>query len=266
MQGLVNAEIDKWIRPWEVESFDNLLNRDERFFSLVIKGMLSWLNSHLQMYGKPIRHFIFNTGSSYMYIEDNGYDYSVSETNGEDWMYMETPRCLVNVGSFTIPTEELTAPYVRGVYERISNAKGKEGQIVGYNAEMHRLPVEFTVTLKYVFSNFNEALIFVQELFETVLFQQYFNIIYLGQIIKCSLEIDSDSNIEFPNVDLTSKESNMRTMEFNVKVCTNLPIINTSTECECSKVIAKIDNSINFFNKEIDNRNSDPQLAVKRIE
>lgn len=237
MQNLINKEVDFWERPWNKEKFDDLYDRDERFFAIVIKGALSWLNSNLMMYNRPIRHFIFNTGSSYLYLENNGYEYNWCETTGENLMYMETPRCLVKIGSFNVPLEELTAPYIRGEYERISNAKETKGQIVAYNAEMQRLPVEFNLNLNYVFSTFNEAIIFTQELMENVLFQQYFDVIYLGQIIKCSIEINADTNIEFQEVDLASQEVNQRTMSFDIKITTNLPIINTQTESKSSNVI-----------------------------
>lgn len=244
MQSLVNKKTDFWERPWHTEKFDNLYNRDERFFALVIKGVLSWLNNNLVMYGKPIRHFILNTGSSYLYIEKNGYDYEWCETSGEDMIYMETPRCTVSIGNFSIPTEELTAPYIRGEYERISNREDDKGQICSYTSEMQRLPLEMTLSLKYSFSTFNEAIIFVQELFENVLFQQYFDIIYLGQIVKCAIEINADTNIQLKELDLTSRESNNRTMEFDIKVTTNLPIINTATEDRTDKIIGGMYNKI----------------------
>ena len=237
MQNLINKEVDFWERPWNKEKFDDLYDRDERFFAIVIKGALSWLNSNLLMYNRPIRHFIFNTGSSYLYLENNGYEYTWCETTGENLMYMETPRCLVKVGSFNVPLEELTAPYVRGEYERISNAPDAKGQIVAYNAEMQRLPIEFTLNLNYVFSTFNEAIIFTQELMENVLFQQYFDVIYLGQIIKCSIEINADTNIELQEVDLASQDVNQRTMSFDIKITTNLPIINIQTESRSSNII-----------------------------
>lgn len=225
MQNLVNKEEDFWIRPWDVEKFDSLSNRDERFFALVTKGALSWLNSNLKMYGKPIKHFILNTGSSYLYLEHDGYEYTWCETSGENMMYMETPRCLVKLGTFSIPTEELTMPYTNGVYERVSNLSKYKGQIKAYNAQMRRLPIEMEMQLNYVFSNFNESIIFVQELFEKIVFQRYFTIVYLGQTIQCSIEIDGNTQIQVNELDLASNEPNRRTMEFNIKVCTNLPII-----------------------------------------
>ena len=171
---VVNKKIDKWIRPWEIEKFDDLKIRDERFFSIVIKGVLGWLTRHIVMYNKPIKHFIFNTGSSYMYVEANGYTNTWKETSGEDYMYMETPRCLATIGDISIPQEELTNPFVRGVYERYSD----DGQIKGYNAEMRRLPIEINISLQYVLSNFNETIILIQELFDKLVFQRYFKITY----------------------------------------------------------------------------------------
>lgn len=238
MQNLVNKEVDVWVRPWKRTKFDNIYEKDDRFFALLIKGVLSWLNENLMMYDKPIRHFILNTGSAYMYLEHNGYEYTWCDTTGEDLLYMETPRCIATVGNFSIPMDELTAPCIRGVYERVSTAEKTKGQTMAYNAEMQRLPIEMSMNLKYVFSNFNEAIIFVQELFETVLFQRYFQIVYLGQTIDCSIEINGDTNISLSELDLASKENNYRTMEFEIKVISNLPVINEKTEALCTNIIS----------------------------
>ena len=144
MSGKLKTEIKPWIRPWNMEKFDYLFNRDERYFAVLLKGMLSWFNRNVVMYNKPINHFIFATGSSYMYIESNGYEFKWNETSGEDWMYMQLPRCVIEFGSLRIPTEELTSPYVRGNYERIN------GDIIqGFNAQIRRLPVEMDFTFRY---------------------------------------------------------------------------------------------------------------------
>ena len=118
VNNVVNKDIDKWIRPWELEKFDDLYNRDERFFAILVKGLLSWLNRNIVLYNKSINHFIFNTGSSYMYVESNGYEYVWCETTGEDQIYMHMPRCLVELGSIDILLEELSQPFSRGNYER----------------------------------------------------------------------------------------------------------------------------------------------------
>lgn len=233
MRQVININKDKWTRPWEIEKFDDLKVRDERFFSIVIKGCLGWLTSNIIMYNKPIKHFIFNTGSSYMYVENNDYEFSWTETTGENMMYMKTPRCIVTIQDFSIPTEELSNPYIRGNYERYS----QDGQIKGYNAEMRRLPLELNIQLQYVLSNFNEQIILIQELFDKLTFQTYFNVSYLGQLVQCSIEFPTSNSLNIPKVDLADPTPQYRTLELTIKINTSYPIINVDTEIPTDKVI-----------------------------
>lgn len=236
-----NSENNKWIRPWNKEKFDDLYNRDDRFFSILIKGVLSWLNKNILMYNKPIKHFIFNTGSSYLYVESNGYEFTWNETSGEDYIYMEMPRCIVKIGNVEIPTEELSNPYARGNYERLNG-----NNIEGFNAEIRRLPVNMKIDLTYILSNFNESIILLEELINKIIFQQYFNIIYLGQIIKCSIEFPNSSEIEINKIDMTSPDINQKTINISVNICSNYPLINERTEIESNKIISSF-----VFEKEI---------------
>ena len=97
MDNIVNKEKDKWIRPWNMKNFDSLSIRDDRFFSILIKGILNFMNREIVMYDKPIKHFILHTGSTYLYIEKNGYEFSLTETTGED---------IVSVSDSPVKTEE----------------------------------------------------------------------------------------------------------------------------------------------------------------
>ena len=205
MKDIINKEIEEWKRPWNLERFDDLYNRDERFFSILLKGALNWLTQNIILYNRPILHFIFNTGSSYMYVESNGYEFSWNETSGEDSLYMQTPRCLVELGDISVVTEELSNPFSYGSYERLNG-----GNIKGFQSEIRRLPLEINLSLRYVLSNFNESIILVQELIDKILFQRYFNITYLGQIIKCSIEFPNSSKIEINKIDMTSPEVNQK--------------------------------------------------------
>lgn len=225
-------KIKSWKRPWNIEQFDDLYNRDDRFFAVLVKGFMSWLNRNIIMYNKPINHFIFNTGSSYLYVEENGYEYKLNETTGEDYIYMQMPRCLIEISSINFPQEELTSPYSRGFYERRNG-----NDITGFNAEIRRLPVEVSFSLKYVFSNFNESIVVLQEIIDKLIYQQYFNITYLGKIIKCSIEFPQDMKPEINKVDMASSEVNQRNLMFDVKVCTNYPIINERSEIAASVII-----------------------------
>ena len=223
---------DVWVRPWNEEKFDDLYNRDERFFSIIIKGLISWLNRNILMYNKSINHFIYNTGSSIMYVESNGYDFSWSETSGEDTMYMQLPRCILTLNAINIPTEELTSPYARGIYER------KSGNLIrGYNAEIRRLPINMTVNLHYYLGTFNECLVLIQELLDKIVFQQFYNITYLGQVIKCSIEFATDFNPELNHIDMSSPEPNQKSLSIDLKISSNYPIINERTAIRTDKVI-----------------------------
>ena len=236
MDNVINkVENDIWVRPWNEEKFDDLYNRDERFFSVLVKGFISWMNRNIVLYNKPINHFIFNTGSSIMYVESNGYEFSWNETTGEDTMYMQLPRCILNINSISIPQEELTSPFSRGIYER------KSGNVIrGYNAEIRRLPIELTVNLVYYLSNFNESLILLQELCDKIIFQQYFNITYLGQIIRCSIEFPGDTNIEVNKIDMSSPDPNQKNITLDLKINTNYPIINERSAIPTDHVIENI--------------------------
>jgi len=223
---------DVWIRPWNQEKFDDLYNRDERFFSILVKGVISWLNRNILLYNKSINHFIFDTGSSMIYMESNGYEYSLTETTGEDMMYMQLPRCVMTFNGVSIPQEELSSPFARGNYERRSG-----NMIRGYNAEIRRLPIEMTINLHYYLSTFNECLVLLQELFDKIVFQQYFNITYLGQLIRCSIEYSGDSNPELNKIDLSSPDPAQKNISMDIKVASNYPIINERSAIPTDHVI-----------------------------
>lgn len=229
-----NRKNKKWLRPWNVKQFNDLYNRDDRFFSVLIKGAIGFLNSHIKMYDKPINHFIFNTGSSYMFVESNGYEFSWNETSGEDSMYMELPRCVVELGNISIPQEELSQSFARGNYERKD-----EDTIKGYNAEIKRLPIEMNLSLHYTFSNFNESIVVLQELFDELVFQSYFSIAYLGQIVRCSIEFPNSTQLEIGKIDFSAAEIVQRNINLDVVICTNYPLINQKTEISSNQVISK---------------------------
>jgi hypothetical protein len=234
--GVLNE--DKWIRPWDSEVQDNLYEKDERFISIIIKGLLAYLEKHIILNSKHIHHFIFNTGSSIMYIEKNGYDFSWCETSGEDWMYEKLPRCMVELNDISVDTNELTSPYVTGVYERISSIDNKVKQ---YCAQIRRVPVELSITCKYVLGTFNESIILLQELIDKLLFQKYFNVIYLGQKIQCSIEFPTQNKIEINKIDMASPEPNQKNINLDLKICTNYPIVNDKTETSTELSLFKFD-------------------------
>lgn len=252
------SNIPEWERPWNRESFDSLSYKDDRFFSIVIKGALSWLTRNVVLYNKPIKHFIFNTGSSIMYIESNGYELSWSETTGENQIYMSKPRCVVSVGDIQIETGELTQPHIRGVYERECIYRDSNNSIIkkqtnGFNAEIRRIPITLSLDLNYVLSSFNESIILTEEIISKFLFQQYFNVVYLGQTIMCSIELPSSFKIETNKIDMTSTETNQKTISLSVNICCSYPRINESTEISNSSVIQTYTMQSDLYYNDTDN-------------
>ena len=244
MNNVFNRNKNKWVRPWNLEKFDDLYNRDERFFSIVIKGLISWLNRNIVMYDQSINHFIFNTGSSYLYMESNGYEYNLTETTGEDTIYMQLPRCIITLSSLHIPSEELTSPFSRGYYER------RDGDLIrGYNAEIQRLPIELNITLQYYLGTFNETIILMQELIDKLVFQQYFNITYLGNIIQCSIEFPPDTEAQVNKIDMSSPEPNQKTIDMSLIINTSYPLINERSEIPTDKVIERFGYEVDLYSQ-----------------
>lgn len=242
----VNRKENKWIRPWDGKP-EGIYDRDDRFFSVVVKGALAWLTNNIVMYGKPVRHFILSTGSSYMYVETNGYTYSVTEVTNENMIYMERPRCVVEMNGINADTAELTQPYVRGVYERLDS---KDGQIKGYNAEIQRIPIEIQLNLQYVLSTFNETIVLAQELLDKMCFQRYFSIVYLGQVIKCALEFPRDFTMNLNKVDMSSADANNKTLNISLVLSTSYPAIDENTEMPNSAIIAGFTSHIDVYHEE----------------
>lgn len=232
-----------WKHPWNLEKFDNIYNRDERFFSILVKGLIAWFNKNIVLYNKSINHFIFSTGSSYMYIETNGYDFTLSETSGEDWVYMQMPRCIIELSDIAFNTDSLTNQFARGEYERLDS---DTNEMSGYNAEIMRIPIEMNFSFKYVLSNFNESIVLIQELIDKFIYQRFFSIVYLGQVIRCGIEFPTTAHPELNKIDLSSNETNQKVVQIDIKLTSNYPAINERTEVPNNKIIEGTQHDVNI--------------------
>ena len=233
-----------WKHPWQLEKFDNIYNKDERFFSILVKGLIAWFNKNVVLYNKPIKHFIFSTGSSYMYVEANGYEFILSETSGTDWIYMEMPRCIIEISDISFNTESLTNCFSRGEYERYDD---ETNSISGYNAEIMRVPIEMNLQFKYVLSNFNETIVLLQEIIDKFIYQKFFTIIYLGQKIRCGIEFPTSEQLELNKIDMSSNETNQKVLQFDIKLTSNYPAINERTEVSNANIIDSTKVDVNLL-------------------
>ena len=233
-----------WKHPWQLEKFDNIYNKDERFFSILVKGLIAWFNKNVVLYNKPIKHFIFSTGSSYRDVEANGYEFILSETSGTDWIYMEMPRCIIEISDISFNTESLTNCFSRGEYERYDD---ETNSISGYNAEIMRVPIEMNLQFKYVLSNFNETIVLLQEIIDKFIYQTFFTIIYLGQKIRCGIEFPTSEQLELNKIDMSSNETNQKILQFDIKLTSNYPAINERTEVSNANVIDSTKFDVNLL-------------------
>ena len=91
-------------------------------------------------------------------------------------------------------------------------------------------------------------MVLLQELIDKLIFQQYYNIVYLGQIIQCSIEFPGNVNPELNKIDMTSPDPNQRNITLNIKICTNYPLINTRTEIPSDSIITAYGVELDLYN------------------
>ena len=178
-----------------------------------------------------------------MFVETNGYEFTLSETTGEDWVYMEMPRCIIELSDISFNTDGLTNCFARGEYERYDD---ETKTISGYNAEIMRIPIEMNFQFKYILSNFNESIVLLQEIIDKFIYQRFFTIIYLGQKIRCGIEFPTSEHPELNKIDFSSNETNQKVLQLDIKLTTNYPAINERTEIPNSKIIDSSQYSINL--------------------
>ena len=87
----------------------------------------------------------------------------------------------------------------------------------------------------------------MQEIIDKMCFQKYFSIVYLGQVIQCSLEFPQDINIEINKIDMSSADVNNKTISLSININTNYPSIDKDTESPNSALISKFQYNTDFY-------------------
>lgn len=212
-------ELIKKINTGEID-----INMLESFFSSVLKGFIFKLNTTLRLRGVSIPHFILNTGDDILYLEHKGYDFNIEQTENkvtnEDYIYNMIPRCVLNPGGLTIPSDQLSS-ISSGVFQI-----EYEDMLVNIRSDFKRYPITLNCALKYYFDSFSDALLVSQQIISKEAFINNFNISYLGQRIFCSYAIpdseEIEKNIEFDGLSIDSKNKTL-SLEFEIE--TNYPVI-----------------------------------------
>jgi hypothetical protein len=215
------------------------VNNKELFMSSLFKALIYNLNHQMLLRDKSIPHFILNTGDDIMYLENKGQDNSKEpyQVSNEDYIYNSVPRCMINLGGIEVLEDQITSPYSRGEFE-IST----DDILQSFSAEFRRMPLKFSVTLKYYLDSFTDVLSVTQYIITKLLFIRTFKFDYLGQIIEASYKVptsfDNEKNITF---DGGTTEQKLRTIELTLDVETNMPVYDERTTINC-------ENRTNVFN------------------
>lgn len=215
-------------------------NTAENFFGGCIKAALLWMNGHITLAGRKIPHYIMNTGDEIMYRELMNYAYTKGgAVTDEDFVYSAVPRCIVTPGSITTQPDQLTQPYVRGVFE-LSHSGG----IYEMSAETCRLPVQLTMSLKYIIDSFTDSLMLTQSLMSQILYIRTFKFTYMGETICCSLKFPESFGEERPQSLAFGEEGRFKTLSFDIELDVNMPVYDGRTAVSTDRIITKTDNNI----------------------
>ena len=230
------------------------VNNQELFMSTLFKALLHNLNHQMMLRDKNIPHFILNTGDDIMYLENKGQDNSKEpqQVSNEDYIYNSIPRCIVNLGGIEVLEDQITSPYSRGEFEITT-----DDILQAFSAEFRRMPLRFSVTLKYYLDSFTDVLSVTQYIITKLLFIRTFKFDYLGQMIEASYKVptsfDDEKNITF---DGGTTEQKLRTIELTLEVETNMPVYDERTAIGSGNRIKTIsfdgkNNNTIIFEKEI---------------
>ena len=206
------------------------VNNQELFMSSLFKALLYNLNQQIKLREKKIPHFILNTGDDIMYLEHKGQDINKDPLGvpNEDYIYNSIPRCMVDLADIEVLEDQITSPYTRGDFELTI-----DDVLTGFSAEFRRMPLKFSVTLKYYMDSFTDVMSVTQYIITKLLFIRTFKFDYLGQTIQASYKVptafSSEKNITFDGGTIDQK---LRTIELSLEVETNMPVYNERTVIE----------------------------------
>lgn len=207
------------------------INVQELFFSILIKGLLYKLNNEIKIRDIYVPHFIMHTGDDRMWIETKGYDASIEplKISNEQTVYSIIPKCIVNPSSIDLDAAQLTSPYSIGSLQYSVNNDENIG-LYTLSGEFRRMPVKIGVELKYYTDSYTDMLELIQSVISNLSFIRTFDILYLGQKIKCSYKIpDSFGEEHTMDIDGTIQDNKNHSLALSIEVETSMPVFNNKT-------------------------------------
>lgn len=213
------------------------VNGQEHFFLLVLKGLLVNLRKCIKIRGEGVPHIITHMGDDRVWLEARGYDNSIEPLtiSNENTIYNIVPRCNVTPGGINLDVAQLTNPYSMGQCQ-ITTDEG----VYTLKGEFRRIPVKISVDLKYKLDSYTDLMECVQYVVSTLAFIRTYDIMYLGQKIKCSYKIPESFEGEHPmDLDGGMTDTREHTMSMSLEIETNMPVYSNKTMMSSDKIITK---------------------------
>lgn len=212
------------------------INTQELFFPLIIKGLLTNLNTAIKVRNIPVPHYILHTGDDRMFLDIKGYDNSIEplKISNENNIYIITPRCLVTPGGIDLDSAQLTSPYSRGICQLETS-----DEVLALSGEFRRLPMKLSVDLKYYTDSYTDMMELIQYITTNLAFIRTYNIVYMGQNIMCSYKIpDSFGEEHTMELDGQYQDGREHTLSLSIEVETSMPVFANRTMIRSDKIIA----------------------------
>ena len=212
------------------------INTQENFMSILIKGLLYNLNGCIKVRNIPVPHFILHTGDDRMWIETKGYDASIEPLNisNEEAVYSIIPKCIVTPSAINLDSGQLTSPYSLGSLQYTT-----DDGIYTLSGEFRRMPIKLSVDLKYYTDSYTDMMELIQYIISNIAFIRTYDIMYMGQKIKCSYKIpDSFDDAHSMELDGAMSDNRTHSLSLSIELETNMPIFNNKTIMD-NKTITK---------------------------
>jgi hypothetical protein len=176
-------------------------------------------------------------GDDRMWLDARGYDNSIEplQISNENSIYNIVPRCNVNPGGVSLDAGQMTNPYSVGQCQ-VQTDKG----VYTLKGEFRRVTVKMSVELKYQTDSYTDLMEAIQCVLSNLAFVRTYDIMYMGQKIKCSYKIpDSFDGEHQMDLDGGISDGREHTMSMSIEVEANMPIFSNRTMILADKIITK---------------------------
>lgn len=242
-------KIDEIIYSIRNEDLD--INVQDLFLSSLTKGLLYNLNNSIKIRNINVPHYILHTGDDRMFIEAKGYDASIEpvKLSNENNIYDVIPKCIVTPNGIDLDSSQLTSPYSIGNIQYSDNSG-----LYMFKGEFRRIPVKMSFDLKYYVDSYTDMMELIQYIISNLAFVRNYDIMYMGQKIKCSYKIPESFGEEHTmDIDGAMSDNREHSLNISIEVETNFPVFNNRTIMPATSIITQTSNTItnttgNFIN------------------